>query len=202
MSQPQFFETISKSFVDVPVTDAGVDTASFLEAAENLVKIFGLFGNPAFAVVQNDITGNINKVRTFFLANPTEAATLESLLAYDKQIHPKQKERVATDALMWLLRGLKFTALGLRHNVDIAEEELSVSFTKAYEGSLKKYHGMMVRPVFYLAMKACPYRATFYPKLGEPQDEVLVKLQAWLSALEAIVERESKVFKDGAYGEI
>ncbi|TXT09150.1 hypothetical protein VHUM_02624 [Vanrija humicola] len=202
MSQPQFFETISKSFVDVPVTDAGVDTAAFLEAAENLVKIFGLFGNPAFAVVQNDITGNINKVRTFFLANPTEAATLESLLAHDKQLHAKQKDRVATDALMWLLRGLKFTALGLRHNVDVETEELSVSFTKAYEGSLKKYHGMMVRPVFYLAMKACPYRATFYPKLGEPQEEVLPKLKAWLSALEAIVERESKVFKDNGYGEI
>lgn len=51
-------------------------------------------------------------------------------------------------------------------------------------------------------MKACPYRATFYPKLGEPQEEVLPKLQAWLSALEAIVERESKVFKDNGYGEI
>lgn len=53
-----------------------------------------------------------------------------------------------------------------------------------------------------LAMKACPYRATFYPKLGEPQSEVLPKLEAWLAALEAIVAREAKVFKDGGYGEI
>jgi hypothetical protein len=67
--------------VDVPITDEGVDTAAFCEAAENLVKIFGeesyiarlsfeydkptdglstgLFGNPAFVVVQNDLTGNI-----------------------------------------------------------------------------------------------------------------------------------------------
>lgn len=51
-------------------------------------------------------------------------------------------------------------------------------------------------------MKACPYRATFYPKLGEPQAEVLPKLEAWLAALEAIVAREATVFKDGAYGEI
>lgn len=43
----------------MPVTEEGVDTASFCEASENLVKIFGLFGNPAFVVVQNDITGNI-----------------------------------------------------------------------------------------------------------------------------------------------
>lgn len=53
-----------------------------------------------------------------------------------------------------------------------------------------------------LAMKACPYRATFYPKLGEPQAEVLPKLEAWLAALEAIVAREATVFKEGAYGEI
>jgi hypothetical protein len=49
---------------------------------------------------------------------------------------------------MWLLRGLKFTALGLRHNVDNKEIELSVSFTKGYEASLKKFHGIMIRPVF------------------------------------------------------
>lgn len=51
-------------------------------------------------------------------------------------------------------------------------------------------------------MKACPYRATFYPKFGEPQAEVMVKLEAWLAALESIVERESKVFKENGYGEI
>lgn len=44
----------------MPVTAAGVETAPFLEASEGLVKIFNLFGNPAFSVVQNDITGNIN----------------------------------------------------------------------------------------------------------------------------------------------
>ncbi len=51
---------------------------------------------------------------------------------------------------MWLLRGLKFTALGLRYNLQSPNEELSASFTKGYEGSLKKYHGMMVRPIFYV----------------------------------------------------
>lgn len=88
------------------------------------------------------------KVRNYLLANPVEADTLEKLLAHDKATHPKQKERVATDALMWLLRGLKFTAMGLRFNQTNQTEELSVSFTKGYEGSLKKFHGMLVRPVF------------------------------------------------------
>ncbi len=51
-------------------------------------------------------------------------------------------------------------------------------------------------------MKACPYRATFYPKLGSPPEVVLPKLEEWLSALEAIVKKEEGVFKDGGYGEI
>ncbi|ODN75825.1 hypothetical protein L202_05824 [Cryptococcus amylolentus CBS 6039] len=202
MSEPQFFETITKSFTDVTITEAGVNTAEFLEAAEGLVKIFNLFGNPAFTVVQNDLTGNIAKIRAYLAQNPTSASTLESLLATEKANVPKPKDRVATDALMWLLRGLKFTSLGLKINLENKDEELSASFTKAYEQSLKKYHGMMVRPVFYLAMKACPYRATFYPKLGEPQAEVTVKLEAWLKALYDIVEKETTVFKAGSYGEI
>lgn len=44
--------------------------------------------------------------------------------------------------------GLKFTAMGLRHSLSNPSEELSVSFTKAYEGTLKQYHSMFVKPVF------------------------------------------------------
>ncbi|RXK35507.1 het-c2 protein [Tremella mesenterica] len=198
MSQKQFFETITKSFVDVPITDAGVDTASFCEASENLVKIFGLFGNPAFQVVQNDLNGNIAKVRAFLAAHPDHAQTLESLLAHDKKIHPNEKDRDVSRGLMWLLRGLRFTARGLRINLSNPTQELSASFTKGYEETLKKYHGIMVRPIFALAMKACPYRATFYPKLGEPQDVVMVKLEEWLSALENILKIEEAHFvKEG-----
>jgi hypothetical protein len=52
---------------------------------------------------------------------------------------------------MWLLRGLKFTSMGLRINLDNPTEELSTSFTKGYEGSLKKWHGFAVRPIFYVS---------------------------------------------------
>jgi len=78
----------TKSFADVPITDAGVDTLAFLEASEGLLGLFGasvlrflgtitpidvihslplaeciqpadLLGSVAFAPVQNDIKGNI-----------------------------------------------------------------------------------------------------------------------------------------------
>ncbi|GBC37041.2 glycolipid transfer protein [Rhizophagus irregularis DAOM 181602=DAOM 197198] len=31
--------------------------------------------------------------------------------------------------------------------------------------TLKPFHGMVVRPIFALAMKACPYRKDFFEKL-------------------------------------
>ena len=46
---------------------------------------------------------------------------------------------------------------------------------------------MMVRPMFALAMKACPYRDTFYKKLGDDQELVKKELEAWLEGLEKCV---------------
>ena len=91
------------------------------------------------------------KVRAYLASNPEAAKTLETLLATDKTSHPNPKDRTTTNGLMWLLRGLKFTALSLRINLTNKNEELSTSFTKGYDGSLKKWHGMMVRPIFYVS---------------------------------------------------
>lgn len=46
--------------------------------------------------------------------------------------------------------GLEFTAAGLSRNMDNKSEEISVSFSKAYEETLMKYHGILVRPIFHV----------------------------------------------------
>lgn len=101
-----------------------------------------------------------------------------------------------------MLSGLKFTALGLRSSQNNPSEELAQSFTKAYESSLKPYHSFVVKGVFSLAMKACPYRATFYPKLGEPQSEVQAELKQWLDGLDKIIAQMSAYYKQGNYGQV
>jgi hypothetical protein len=60
------------------------------------------------------------------------------------------------------------------------------------------------RPISFrqLAMKACPYRATFYPKLGEPEAEVQKELDEWLTGLEKIVAQMEKFYKEGGHGTI
>ena len=71
-----FFDTKKRSYENVEVTDRGINTIEFLEASESLVLLFGFFpplslrelmldllGSTAFAVVKNDMNGNI-KVKT------------------------------------------------------------------------------------------------------------------------------------------
>ncbi|PWN99503.1 glycolipid transfer protein [Tilletiopsis washingtonensis] len=192
-----YFDTVKKSYADVPLTDEGVDTSAFLEATEGLVKLFDLLGSSAFAIVQNDMRGNVKKIRDRLLASPMESNTLERLVANEGK--PGEKKRVATEGLMWLLRGLDFTAQALRRSQTDKSEELTVSFTKAYEGTLRKYHNFVVKGAFGLAMKACPWRKDFYEKLGSPPERVESELEAWLNALEKIVSQLQGFYAQGNY---
>ncbi|GAA6047614.1 hypothetical protein JCM3770_001589 [Rhodotorula araucariae] len=190
-----YFETVSKSFVDVPVTDAGVDTLQFLEATEGLIKMFDLLGNPSFTIVQNDMTGNVTKIRNRYNVAPAQSATLEQLVENEKG----EKKRTATEGLLWLLRGLRFTQIALARSHADKNEELADSFSKAYEQTLKKHHSFVVKPIFALAMKACPYRKDFYAKLGPPEAPVDSELGKWNAALGSILDRMEAFYAAGNY---
>ncbi|KAJ7451739.1 glycolipid transfer protein [Mycena galericulata] len=188
-----YLETV-KSFADVEITDAGVDTLQFLEAATGLVGLFDILGSAAFSV----------KVRTRYDAAPALSGTLEKLVENEKG----EKKRTATEGLMWLLRGLSFTCKALQNAQANKSEELAVAFNKSYEVTLKKFHNFVVKRIFSVAMKACPYRADFYAKLaadpagGPPaSDEKLnEELNKWLEALSSIVARLESFYETGGYG--
>ncbi|KAH7909295.1 glycolipid transfer protein domain-containing protein [Hygrophoropsis aurantiaca] len=195
-----------KSFADVTITDAGVNTLEFLEAATGLLGLFDLLGSAAFVVVQKDIKGNITKVRTRYDAVPDKCATLEQLVINEKG----EKKRTATEGLMWLIRGLSFTCKALQNaQANPEEQKLSVAFTKGYDDSLKKFHGYLVKQLFAVAMTACPYRKDFFVKLaadpngGEPvpDDKLAEDLKSWLAGLESIVQRIEAFYAEGKYGE-
>lgn len=191
-----FFDEMKKSFADVPITDKKVDTASFLEASESLIKLFDLLGSSAFQVVQKDMTGNITKIRTKLLADPAGSGTLQDLVLSEANT----KTKTATQGLLWLSRGLQFTSQAMRETVENPSKELAVTFTDAYSKTLSQYHGMLVKPIFKLAMKACPYRKDFFEKLGADQTKVAEQLKTWLKALEDIVQIILDFFTSGNYG--
>lgn len=59
-----------------------------------------LLGSSAFAVVQNDMNGNIKKIRTKQLDNPVKFATLQDIVLSEAS----EKKKDATQGLLWLTR--------------------------------------------------------------------------------------------------
>ncbi|KAK5998228.1 Pleckstrin-like protein [Cladobotryum mycophilum] len=178
--------TFKRSFVDVPI-DANngnaISTTEFLEAADSLVTIFDALGSVAFSAVKKDLNGNIKKLRDRQLTAPAESENIQDLVRNEL----KTKKHVAAEGLLWLVRGLEFTCIGLSQNVAKPSEELADSFRTAYGSTLKPHHSFLVKPVFSAAMSACPYRKDFYAKLGADVDQVHGDLRVYLAALENIV---------------
>lgn len=178
-----FFDPPRKNFKHVTVSaDNKINTTEFLESSESVVSLFDVLGSKAFLPVQKDMTGNIKKIRDRQLSHPAQSKTLQDLC--DAEL--AEKKHTASNGLLWLVRGLEFTSNALRKNID-SSEELSASFTSAYDGTLKQHHNIIVKGIFTVAMKACPYRDSFYKKLGDDQEQVMAEMQQWLSALEKIV---------------
>lgn len=126
------------------------------------------------------MNGNIKKLRDRQTAAPSDSSTLQSLVLSEL----KTKKHTATEGLLWLVRGLDFTAQALRHNATNPGDELSTSFRTAYGDTLKPHHGMLVKPIFSAAMSATPYRKDFYKKLLPDEKRGNEQLEVWLAALE------------------
>ncbi|KAM0712380.1 hypothetical protein Q7P37_011475 [Cladosporium fusiforme] len=173
-----------KSFADVTISaEQKINTTEFLAAAESLTTLFDVLGSVAFKPVKSDMEGNIKKIRDRQLAAPLESETLQDLVRNEL----KTKSHTATEGLLWLVRGLDFTAQALRANLSNPKSELAESFRAAYGNTLKPHHSFIVKPLFSAAMSATPYRADFYAKLGDDQERVNKELDAWLAALEKVV---------------
>ena len=190
-----WFDTLKTNFTNVPVSpeDKGISTLDFVSAAEATTTLFDLLGSVAFRPVQSDMNGNITKLRKRYDASPANSQTLQSLCKNELA----SKSHTATEGLLWLVRGLDFTAQSLRNDLtqnsgmSTAEQkpkvELADSFRAAYKKTLAPHHGFMIKPLFSAAMSATPYRKDLYKKMvgeGASQEVVSEKLEEWVSALE------------------
>ncbi|EGD84270.1 hypothetical protein H112_07960 [Trichophyton rubrum D6] len=178
-----WLDTMKRSFEDVPVdesSDNAISTTEFLEAAESLVKLFDILGSVAFTPVKNDLLGNIKKIRDRQLAAPAESETLQALVLNEL----KAKQHKATEGLVWLIRGLDFTAQAFSRNLATESEELASSFREAYTNTLKPHHSFVVKPIFSAAMSATPYRKDFYAKLGSDEQKIHAAMKKEICALE------------------
>jgi hypothetical protein len=189
-----WFDTHKVHFDDVPTgADDGISTTEFLDASEATTTLFDLLGSVAFTPVKNDMLGNVNKLRERQKAAPAGSTTVQQLVKTELA----SKTHKATEGLLWLTRGLDFTAQALRSDLTTnasvkpteqkPNKELADGFRASYKNTLAPHHGLLIKPIFSAAMSATPYRKDFYARLsGEGTDPETTRqeLERWVAALE------------------
>lgn len=179
-----FFTKMKHSFVSVELVrendEMEIPTDSFLLASGDFLPILDKLGSKAFSPVKMDINGNIRKIRLKYETNPDQFPTLQSIIRSEQKANTTTVANSATDAIMWLKRGLSFVHRFLQ-NVGEGETNLTLALQNAYTSTLAKHHGWVVRGVFALAVKAAPYYDDFIQALGS--DDVDINSQIFKDQL-------------------
>ncbi|XP_034178052.1 pleckstrin homology domain-containing family A member 8 [Osmia lignaria lignaria] len=154
------------------IIDDKIKTLEFLFAARGIVRIVDKLGK-VFAPVKYDIQGNIDKLATRYATNKEKNTTLQDMILIEIATETATNF-IATDALMWLTRGLHMFLLFFEKIVQDAKtgtptEDLVAFLKKSYKEALEPYHGWMAQQLFDLLSRMVPTRSQLLRVLANEQ---------------------------------
>uniref|UniRef100_A0A3P9MYF7 Pleckstrin homology domain-containing family A member 8 n=1 Tax=Poecilia reticulata TaxID=8081 RepID=A0A3P9MYF7_POERE len=156
-----FFNTMSHRFSDMRLDDDnGIPSQEFLDSCYAIVPVLDKLGSTVFAPVKMDFVGNIKKIQQKLISDPGSFPTLQSIVLHEVQTSVARVRNSATEALLWLRRGLKFLKEFLSE-INAGEKDIQAALNNAYGKTLRQYHGWVVRGVFALALRAAPTYQSF-----------------------------------------
>uniref|UniRef100_A0A3B1J0J5 Pleckstrin homology domain containing, family A (phosphoinositide binding specific) member 8 n=1 Tax=Astyanax mexicanus TaxID=7994 RepID=A0A3B1J0J5_ASTMX len=168
-----FFSNMSHRFSDIRLEDgSGIPTQAFLDSCYAIVPVLDKLGPTVFAPVKIDFVGNIKKVQQKLQSDPERFPTLQSIVLYEVEMEVAQVRNSATEALLWLKRGLKFLKEFLSE-LHSGEQDVHAALNNAYGKTLRQYHGWVVRGVFALALRAAPSYSGFMAALVSNEGDEL-----------------------------
>uniref|UniRef100_A0A3Q1AT16 Pleckstrin homology domain-containing family A member 8 n=1 Tax=Amphiprion ocellaris TaxID=80972 RepID=A0A3Q1AT16_AMPOC len=168
-----FFSTMSHRFSDIRLDDDnGIPTQEFLDSCYAIVPVLDKLGSTVFAPVKMDFVGNIKKIHQKLLSDNDSFPTLQSIVLHEVQTNVAKVRNSATEALLWLKRGLKFLKEFLSE-VNAGEQDIQGALNNAYGKTLRQYHGWVVRGVFALALRAAPSYQSFAAALVSREGDEL-----------------------------
>ncbi|XP_061632468.1 pleckstrin homology domain-containing family A member 8 [Phyllopteryx taeniolatus] len=168
-----FFSTMSHRFSDLKLDDDnGIPTQEFLDSCYAIVPVLDKLGPTVFAPVKMDFVGNIKKINQKLMSDPAVFPTLQSIVLHEVHGQVAEVRNSATEALLWLRRGLKFLKEFLSQ-VNAGERDIHAALNHAYGKTLRQYHGWVVRGVFALALRAAPSYQSFTAALVTTEGDEL-----------------------------
>jgi len=203
MEAKPYFETV-RSFAEVQVTNAGVNTLDFLEASEGMAMILGLLNAGIFSYLQSDLQGNIKGVRGMHDSNPDQCRTIEGLTRWQREAKHLKDQHDGIGSLRRLSRGLLLTCRAMQSSRANTSEEPHASFQRAYNQVLRPHLGFAARIVVNIALTTAPNRTDFYTRIaqGGSQERLDAKLDDWLNGLDSNLQYVCKLYEDKGHGKI
>ncbi|KAM6450179.1 pleckstrin homology domain-containing family A member 8 isoform 1-T1 [Liasis olivaceus] len=163
---PTFFSAMNYRFSDIKLfEDGGIPTEEFLKSCYEIVPVLDKLGSTVFAPVKMDFEGNIKKINQKYITNKDDFCTLQKIVLHELSTEVAQIRHSATQALLWLKRGLKFLKEFLTE-LKNGEKNIQTALNNAYGRTLRQYHGWVVRGVFALALRASPTYEGFVAALS------------------------------------
>ncbi|KAK2155580.1 hypothetical protein LSH36_236g02033 [Paralvinella palmiformis] len=169
-----FFAKISPNF-SPPDENGNIDTETFLKAGKQIVPIFDVLGT-AFMPVKSDVEGNITRLSKKYNSDQEKFHFLKAILEDELERKCAQDKYSSTQALLWFKRTLEYITLFLQiliedHKSGTKTENMGPFIRRAYDETLKKYHGWLVQKVFSVVSRAAPWRKDFLKALAGGQDD-------------------------------
>ncbi|KAM7175777.1 pleckstrin homology domain-containing family A member 8 isoform 1-T1 [Macrochelys suwanniensis] len=163
---PTFFSVMNIRFSDIELQEGdGIPTEEFLQSCYAIVPVLDKLGPTVFAPVKMDFVGNIKKINQKYITNREEFNTLQKIVLHEVSAEVAHIRNSATEALLWLKRGLKFLK-GFLTEVKNGEKNIQTALNNAYGKTLRQHHGWVVRGVFALALRAAPTYEDFVVALS------------------------------------
>lgn len=178
-----------------------MNTAEFLAAAQEVVKIVEKLGK-IFAPVKYDMQGNIDKLNARYSKGKEGSGTLQGMILEEKNT---ETDLIATDALMWLTRGLHMVLLFFEqivqdHNAGSPTDDLAVFLRNAYKQALEPYHGWMAQQLFSFLSRMVPTRTQLLQALADgetgKEEETLRRMEVYLVNLRTNVTTIQKFYRE------
>ncbi|XP_060681358.1 pleckstrin homology domain-containing family A member 8 isoform X2 [Hemiscyllium ocellatum] len=168
-----FFSAMEQRFNDIEFEEEnGIPTLPFLESCYAIVPVLDKLGPTVFAPVKLDFVGNIKKINQKYITDSIRFTTLQKIVLYELETDEATVRNSATEALLWLKRGLKFLK-GFLEEVNNGEKDIQKALNTSYSRTLRQYHGWVVRGVFALALRAAPFYEGFMAALAVNEGDEL-----------------------------
>lgn len=190
-----FFEKLEPKMCVVPPGD-DVRPGHFLASARALLPFFDMLGS-TFTPVKKDINGNITSLQKKYDTNPEKYSSSFRVMLEEEKAENSKKKGPTSISLLWLKRALEYIYAFIAnlvedHNSGAKTENMVPLCKKAYEDTLKRYHGWIVQKVFSVVLHATPWRRDFIKTMAYGQegldDEVVKHMETFVIALKSNID--------------